>query len=184
MKTITVEQLLDRDPCYSESKIRALAGDKTKWTALEILTRDDVPATDRLWVVLDESLIDAPILHEFACQCAERVLHLTRDKDSEVCRNAIDTKRRWLRGDATDEELFAARDAAWAAARAAAWAARDAAWAAAWAARDAAWAAAWAARAATWDAVWAAAGDAAAVDTEREAQVELLIELLKENDHV
>jgi hypothetical protein len=73
----------------------------------------------------------------FACDCAERVAHLAKDKR---CQNAINTARRYATGEATEEELAAARDAAWGAA---AWdAARAAAWAAAWdAARDAAWAA-------------------------------------------
>ena len=72
-----------------------------------------------------------PILHEFACRIAEQALkdHNVTDERSW---NAIATKRRWLIGDATDAELGAARETAWAAAR-------DAAWVAAWAAaRDAA----------------------------------------------
>ena len=91
-------------------------------------------------------------LHLFACDEAERALQIAK-VDEPRCAAAIKTKRRWLDGEATDQELAAAsaaaRDAAWAAARAAAWdaawaAARDAAWAAASAAaRDAAWAAAW-----------------------------------------
>jgi hypothetical protein len=163
MKTITVEQLLKYGPCYNEETIRDLAGDKKEWTALEILALNHVPAQDRLWVVLREELVDAPILHEFACLCAESVLHMTRDADRKICRSAIETKRRWLRGDATDEELAAAWDAAWATAWAVAGAAGAAAGAAAWgaaraAAGAAAGAAAWgAARAAA----WAAAGDAA-----------------------
>jgi len=97
----------------------------------------------------------------FACDCADAVRHLMKDKRST---DAVDVARRFAFGLATKEELAAAWDAAWAAERDVAWdaawdAARDAAWAAAkaaaWdAARDAAMAAAWdAAR----DAAWAAA---------------------------
>jgi hypothetical protein len=68
--------------------------------------------------------------HEFALACARRVQHLMTDPRSVA---ALDTRERWLRGEATDEEMAAARDAAWNAADAA-WAAADAAWAAAWAA--------------------------------------------------
>jgi hypothetical protein len=106
----------------------------------------------------------------FAADCAERVLPLfekERPNDARQ-REAIAVARRFARGEATREELdaarAAARDPARAAARAAAWAAaRDAARDAAWdAARDAAGAAA---RAAAWDAArdaaWAAARDAA-----------------------
>ena len=98
-------------------------------------------------------------LHLFACRVAEDALTVARVTDKRSWK-AIEAKRAWLDGKATDQELDAARAAAWAAAgaaaRAAAW---DAAWAAAWAAAgDAAWAAA---RAAAWYAARAAAGDAA-----------------------
>jgi hypothetical protein len=114
----------------------------------------------------------------FACDCAERVLPIYEKKypDDKRPREAIAVSRRYADGKATKEELAAARDAAWDAARAAAGAAagdaaRAAAWAAAWdAARDAAWAAA---RAAAWDAAWAAAWAA-----ERKWQTARLIEYL------
>ena len=94
--------------------------------------------------------------HAFAVTCARRVQHLMTDSRSVA---ALDTRERWLRGEATDEEMTAARAAARAAARDAAWdAARAAAWDAVWdAARDAA-------RAAAWD---AAAARNAAFDSER-----------------
>jgi hypothetical protein len=66
-------------------------------------------------------------LHEFACLCAESVLHLCGDDPSPAA--AIVAKRAWLRGEISDQEL----DAAVVAARAAAWAATNAATnAAAW----------------------------------------------------
>jgi len=97
-------------------------------------------------------------LHEFACLCAEDSLRTAKVEDVR-CWQAIETKRKWLRGEATDDELTAAWDAACDAAwDAACDAARDAAWDAAWAAaRAAARAAAWAA---AWDAAWDAARDA------------------------
>ena len=71
---------------------------------------------------------------EFGLWCARRVQHLMSDPRSIA---ALDTRERWLRGDATHQEMAAA----WASARDAAW---EAAWDAAWAsARDAAWEAAW-----------------------------------------
>ncbi len=126
---------------------------------------------------------------EFGLWCAERVRHLMTDERST---NALDVAARHLRGEASDEELAAAWDAAaaaswsatcnaaWAAAGAAAW---DAARAASWAATWAAWAAAAASWAATCNAAWAAAGDAAraaAWDTERAAQRTELERMLKE----
>ena len=87
----------------------------------------------------------ATVLHEFACAVAMDALHLTEARGAGVdpCSwAAIETKRRWLRGEATDAELRAARSAAWSAA----WsAARSAAWRAESAARSAAQSAAWSA---------------------------------------
>jgi hypothetical protein len=108
-------------------------------------------------------------LHEFGCWAAEQALYLMRSKGDEPDKRswaAIEAKRAWLRGEITDQDLDAARAAAWDAARAAAWAAAgDAARTAAWdAARTAAWdaaraAAGAAARAAAWAAAWDAQND-------------------------
>ena len=154
MLTVTVEQFLEFNPCYEEEKIREIAGSKKEWSALDILDLD-IPVEDRLWAVLRKELIEAPILHEFACRCAEDALKLIDNPDPRSIA-AIAAKRKWLKGEITNEELDAARDAARAAASATAWAAaRDAASATAWAAaRDAASATAWAAASAT---AWAAA---------------------------
>ena len=126
----------------------------------------------------------------FACDCAEHVLPLFEKyyPGDMRPRRAIDAARDYIHGKITKEELAAAKDAAWAAARAAAkvvaWAAaRAAAWAATWAAaKDAAWTAAWdaawaAAKAASWDAAWAAA-KAAAWDAEIDWQNKRLLQYL------
>jgi hypothetical protein len=86
----------------------------------------------------------------FAVWCARQVEHLMTDERSK---RACDVAERYALGQATDEELAAARDAAraaaWAVASDAASAAMAAAWAAASDAASAAMAAAWAA---AWDA--------------------------------
>ena len=95
----------------------------------------------------------------YAVWCARRVQHLITDPRSLA---ALDVAERHANGDATDEELAAARDAA----RAAAWAAASAAaWAAARAAESAAASAA--ARAAESAAARAAARDAQAAEFRR-----------------
>ena len=141
--TATVDDLLLWEPCsdWSEGRIRELAGAKQRWTALDVL---DLPIQDdaKLWVVLRPALIAEPVLHELACRFAEEVLPIYErecPKDTNP-RDAITAKRAWLRGEITDEQLAAARAAAWDAAwDAACAAARDAARAAAgFAARDAA----------------------------------------------
>ena len=140
MKTVTVEQFKKFAPCWLETaegraKLARIAAIRDEWTALDVLNLPDVSADDKLWSVLREEFIDAPILHEFACRCAEYALSFVDNPDPRSIA-AIEAKRKWLRGEITYAELYAARDAAWAAA----WdAARDAARAAAWvAARDAA----------------------------------------------
>jgi hypothetical protein len=199
MKTVTVNTFLStRKVCYSEEKIRGIAGDKREWTALDVLALENVPAKDRLYAVLDESFIDAPILNEAVCRFAERVLARIENPDPRSV-DGIAMNRMWVRGEATEDEMLAAR----AAARAAAWdaeaatedaariAARDAAHAAAHAAAgEAAGEAAWdaardAAHAAAWTAAGEDAGEAAweaAWDAEREEQVRILIELLREGE--
>ena len=108
---------------------------------------------DTIWTLRATIEPSENILIEFACRCAEHVLHFYEDKYPNDLRprKAIEAARVCI----TDKSETAKnkRDAAWAAAR-------DAAWAAAWdAARDAA---------------WAAAGDA-----ETEWQTKQLLELLE-----
>ena len=133
---------------------------------------DKLVASERtcLW------MLDAdPVLHEFACWCAESVLHLARG-DRPVLRAAIDAKRGWLRGEVSDSYLDRASAAASAAASATARAAARAAAsdAARAAASDAARAAASdAARATGRAAAWAAARDAAS--DRQNAQLEKML---------
>ena len=82
-----------------------------------------------------DGLTDAQ-LRLFAVRCARRVQHLMTDPRSI---KALDVAERHAKGEATDAELDAARDAAWSPATAAACDAADAAWEAADAAWDAAW---------------------------------------------
>jgi hypothetical protein len=114
-------------------------------------------------------------------RCARRVQHLMTDPRSVA---ALDVAERHANGQATDEELKVAWDAA-----NAAWAAANAAWDAARAAAlDAAGAAANAARDAAWYAAWATArpadaaraAGAAARDVERVEQQKILDEIRQE----
>ena len=162
MKTVTVEQFKSFRPCWLETaegreKLARIAAIRNEWTALDVLNLQDVSAQDKLWSVLREELIDAPILHEFSCRCAEYALSFVDNPDPRSIA-AIVAKRKWLRGKITDAELYAAWDDASGAAQAAA---QYAACAAAWdAARYAACTAAW--------------------DAAREHEVEILRELLEE----
>lgn len=115
----------------------------------------------------------------FACDCAERVAHLGNEA---VLRQTIAVARRYVNGEATGDELAAARAAGWAGRAAAGDAAWGGAWYAAWggawgAAGTAAW---YAARAAAWGAAWYAAWGAgdAGWDAERQRQTARLLEYL------
>ena len=137
MKTVTVEQFKKFAPCWLETAegradFARIAAIRDEWTALDVLNLPDVSAADKLWSVLRKEFIDAPILHEFACRCAEYALSFVDNPDPRSIA-AIEAKRKWLRGEITDKELDDARAAALDAARAAEWdAARAAARAAAW----------------------------------------------------
>ena len=106
----------------------------------------------------------------FACDCAERALHIWEEKypDDKRPRQAIETARKYAMGQATQHNLDAASAAAEDAAEDADEDAGNVAWVAAWAAWDA-----------TGDAVRAAVW--AAGDAEREWQKQRFLELLKRN---
>ena len=191
MKTVTVEQFRKFGPCWLETaegreKFARIAAIRNEWTALDVLNLPDVSVQDKFWSVLREEFIEAPILHEFACRCAEYALSFVEGSDPRSIA-AIEAKRKWLRGEITDAELDVARVAARVAAHdAAMYAARIAARVAA---QDVAWVIARViAQDAAWAAAKAAANDAAldtacaARDAAREHELEILRELLEEGD--
>ena len=133
---VTLDKFLSFEPCWQNSEkgrrrlryyARKLGGSAD---ALEILALRRIPAEDRLWAVLRDEFIPAPMLHACACRCAEDALSRIDNPDPRSI-NAIVVKRRWIAGEATDEELAAAEADAWTAAQDASWAAQDAAEAAA-----------------------------------------------------
>ena len=185
LKELLTSTFLDAEMAGDVEKAERLLGyfkQKKEWNALDILrlSDSDVNDSDKLHAVLRPELIDRKLLHELACDFAERAQTYVNAPHQDSLK-AIEVKRKWLRGEATDDELRVARDAAraaWATARTTVAArAADAAWAAA--ADDdarAAWAAWPAAQAAEAD--WAAwvADDAAA---ERKWQINHVIEVLE-----
>ncbi len=143
---------------------------------------DKVVASERTVIAMADV---SNALHEMACWSAERALKRIKNPDPRSIK-AIEVKRKWVKGEASDKELgdawAAARAAAWAASRGAVW---DASQAADWAAsRDASQAADWAA---SLDAAWnasraasrGASGDAARA-AERKAQSRKLTKLLNQ----
>lgn len=173
LKTLKWSDFDHDEPCYSPAERYG------EWsgTILDLLQREDIPAADRIWAATRPGILDDRTLRLFACKCVREVWHLLTDERS---RKAVEVAEKYAVGEATYEELAAARDAAWAAewaasaAMAAAWDAEtDAEWAASAAANAAARAAMAAAWAAARAAAWAAARAAA-----RQKQIEILIELI------
>lgn len=181
MPTTTLAKIRAHAPCESgwRKLVTALGGvhkygEHTPITLMRIL--DSNGLDDALWALraCDGS---EQFERELVCDFAERVLPIfeaERPGDRRV-RDCIETARRFARGQAGDEELAAARDAAWAAgdaARAAGDAAGDAAGAAAWVA---AWVAAEAA-------AWVADGDAARAAERAEQERILRVRLMQMED--
>lgn len=132
-KTVTLKEVISWHPCWMKkrggrARLERIGRRKEQWTALDVLALpdDEVSVEDKFWVVLRPELIPEHILHEFACRCAEEALKLVENPDPRSIA-AIEAKRRWLRGEISDDELKSARAAAYAAEAAAEAAARAAA---------------------------------------------------------
>ena len=191
LSEITVNQIHRWGPCsagagepYSRENLKRMFGGKSI-TPLAVCNLD-IPAEDRLWVLIRSEIFTNNELRLLGADFAESVLPIfekaypndTRPKD------LIEGIRLFVRGEISAQDLAVLRDAARVASRvasgAAAWASGAAAWAAAWASGAAAWAAKDAARAATW-ASGAAAGHAAwaAWAAEETIQINFVRALLK-----
>lgn len=167
MKKLTIETIRSWKPCYDPTEYLP---EDWSGTALDLLDNKAIPFEDRLWCVLRTELLSEKLLRLFAVWCARSVQHLMEDKRSI---KAIDVAEAFANGRATEEELRAARAAAWGAYYAAQDAARAAAVEAA-SADDSA-----AARAAAYDAAYAAAR-VAAMEAARDAQEIKLREMIIE----
>ena len=180
MKT-TLNAIRKHSPCADgwEKLLTYLGKTKADDEPLAITTIiDSNGLDDAIWCLQAVEGYDKEI-RLYAVWCARQVQHLLTDQRSL---DALDVAERYANGDATDAELTAARDAAWAAAwdvartadriaalaaSAARAAASDAAY---WAARAAVWAAA---RAAARDAAWAAAAEGARDEMGQRQEAEL-----------
>jgi hypothetical protein len=101
------------------------------------------PTIKTLKSVIKSKGVPEHILHVFTCNCAEWVLkegNIPKD-DEDPSWKAIEVKRKWIEGKASDKDLNIACSDAWEAVWEATWeAAREFAWVAAW---EAPWEAAW-----------------------------------------
>ena len=166
MKTkITYKQLISKDACYDPIEIGMPKNYSDTIPNFINEYRDKVKnKEDIIWAVCHKDYMTDKDMRLFAVWCAREALKLIDTPDPRSVK-ACDVAESFANGNATNEELAAARDAAWDA-----WdAARDAAWAAG----DAAWAAWDAARDAVWDAAWDA------WDVARDAQIDHLLTYFK-----
>jgi len=124
LRYFSIADIREWKPCYDPN--RHLSED-FRGTALTILDNDKISFEDRMWVVLRTDLVSEKLMRLFAVWCARQVQHLMTDPRST---NALDVAEKFANGEATKEELDAARDAAraaaWDAARAAAQDAQEA----------------------------------------------------------
>ena len=112
---ITLEQILSWGPCRgydTAAEIVALTDANWPKTPMEI-AQLDIPAEDRIWVLLHPEIIPEKRLHLLACDFAEKVLPIfeaAHPKDKRP-RAVLEIKRQWVDGKATNGELDAARSA-------------------------------------------------------------------------
>jgi hypothetical protein len=141
MKKVTIEDVMSWYPCsrYPRERIKKLMGRKKYVTLNDIWKAKLDNEEDYLWLVLREEFITEHNLHKIAIYAAKLVLPIFEEKypDDKRPRQAIEAKKKWLKGKISNEELKKARYDARDAARAAVSdAARAAIWAAIWVADD------------------------------------------------
>lgn len=157
----TLNKIREHSPCREgwEKLLTSLGKTKADDEPLSFKTiLDSNGLDDAIWALRS---IDAPEVRIFAVRCVRQIQHLLTDERSL---SALDVAEAYTVGQATEEELSAAWEAA-----------RDAAWDAAWGAAEGA--AGDAARDAAGGAAWEAAGDAAG-----EAQKEDFIAIFCSDD--
>ena len=191
---VTVDEMLSHGPCqpdYPRERVEEL------WSGREALTPQEIydlriPPLDRWWALAH--VMPHRWLVARSCDFAEHVLPIWKaaHPDDACLRHAIETTRAWLRGEATIEQVVAARIAARSAADTVC--ATDAAYDARYAARAASHAAHAASRADTaawWSSVYvdacarvAALADAAELEWQEARVRETLSDAEKEEtDH-
>jgi hypothetical protein len=123
---MTIAEFCNKHSACVEGREWALATGEPDMAAL--WNRADIKPEWRIWIATRRGVLDDRTSRRFACWCVRQVWHLLTDERS---RNAVEISERFADGNATADELTAARDAARAAASDRA---GDAYWSAAWSA--------------------------------------------------
>jgi hypothetical protein len=104
LATFTYEDITSWDPCYDPLRY---IPESWEGNALDILKLTQVPAKDRLWVVLrHEAIASDRILRLFAVWCCRQVQSLMADPRSVTI---LDIAERYANGEATAQELRTAK---------------------------------------------------------------------------
>ena len=104
----TIDDIRSWKPCYDPARFLP---EGWSGTALDILAVEDCPANDRLWVVLREEALSARTARLFAVAVARAALALVENPDPRSI-VAVDVAERHANGEASGDELDAARAAA------------------------------------------------------------------------
>jgi len=110
-------------PCYDPSE--KVTDENESLSVIEWISkyRSIVPGTDIIWLLCRKEFMSGRDCRLFAVWCAKEALKLINNPDIRSI-EACDVSERFAKGEATEEELAAARAAAWDAARDAAGAAQ------------------------------------------------------------
>lgn len=101
MKQLTIQDIRDLNPCYSPNKF--LPED---WSGdiMDILKLEQVPAKDRIWVVVRQEFMSDRELKLFGLACARTLKQYAHDSDIKYCNDILEAN---IYGFATDTELKA-----------------------------------------------------------------------------
>lgn len=105
---------------YTPETFRKLCAGRECLTGKDVLDLD-IPEYYKHDIIIRSGLIPEQLQHELACRVAEQAFEYVSKVDPNyepdpASLAALETKRAWLRGEATDEQLTAARSAAYVAA--------------------------------------------------------------------
>jgi hypothetical protein len=110
-KTISNEIIRQFKPCYDPSKVIKDENEELPIKDWVEKYRNVVPAKDIIWLLSRKEFLSEKYLILFAVWCARESLKLIENPDERSV-EACNVAERYANGEATKEELLAARDAA------------------------------------------------------------------------
>ena len=112
LKQIPRDYLNRRHVCYSEASLDKLFGDRTTFTAEDILEQD-ISDVQKLWTLLNKEVFDPEVLHYMAIEFAKRVVtvYTCEFPDNPYPEEAMQVYQAWLEGKTDDRSKASARAA-------------------------------------------------------------------------